>query len=89
MTSVSSETIWSTMIAARQLSSTYYTISTCLTDILHRYCEISLSQTNNLSSSLFNNLNQILSSSSASSTNLIDQSKLLAEYSNVLQNILK
>jgi hypothetical protein len=71
------------MIAARQLSVTYYTLSTCLTDLLHRYLEISSSQDNNISSSLFHNLDQTLFSSS------INQSKILDEYSNVLQNILK
>jgi hypothetical protein len=85
MASVSSETIWSSMIAARQLSVTYYTLSTCLTDLLHRYFEISSSQTNSTSSSVFHNLDQTLFSS-ITSTN---QSKLLDEYSNVLQNILK
>ncbi|CAF1090227.1 unnamed protein product [Rotaria sp. Silwood1] len=89
MTSVSSETIWSSMIAARQLSMTYYTLSTCLTDFLHRYVEISLSsspQTNNISSSLFHNLDKTLFSSSLTTTN---QSQLLDEYSNILLNILK
>jgi len=73
------------MIAARQLSTTYYTLSTCLTDLLHRYFEISSSQTNSISSSLFHNLEQTLFSSNTSTT----QSKLLDEYSNILQNILK
>jgi hypothetical protein len=73
------------MIAARQLSITYYTLSTCLTDLLHRYFEISSSsQTNNLSSSLFHNLDQTLFSSSTT-----NPSTLFDEYSNILQNILK
>ncbi|CAF2463107.1 unnamed protein product [Rotaria sp. Silwood2] len=90
MASVSSETIWSSMIAARQLSITYYTLSTCLTDFLHRYVEMSSSssspQTNNISSSLFHNLDKTLFTSSITS---INQSQLLDEYSNILLNILK
>ncbi|CAM2717276.1 unnamed protein product [Rotaria socialis] len=83
MASISSETIWSSMINARQLSITYYTLSTCLTDLLHRYVEIS--QTNKISSSLFHNLDQTLFSSVTPS----NQSKLSDEYSNILVNILK
>ncbi|CAF4426646.1 unnamed protein product, partial [Rotaria magnacalcarata] len=83
MVSISSETIWSSMINARQLSITYYTLSTCLTDLLHRYLKIS--QTNKISSSLFHNLDQTLFSSSVTPSN---QSKLLDEYSNILVNIL-
>ncbi|CAF0752178.1 unnamed protein product [Rotaria sordida] len=88
MASTSNETIWSSMVATRQLSMTYYTLSTCLTDFLHRYIEMSSSssQTNNISSSLFHNLDKILFSSSVTSTN---QSQLLDEYSNILLNILK
>jgi hypothetical protein len=71
---MTSEIIWSKMLAARQLSSNYFTILTCLTDILHRY-----SQT----SSVFNNLSQTLFSSS------VNQIKLINDYSNILQNILK
>lgn len=85
MSAPSSETIWSSMIAARQLSVTYYTLSTCLTDLLHRYFEITSSQTNSISSSLFHNLDQTLFSSNTST----NQSNLLNEYSNILQNILK
>ncbi len=81
MALVSSETIWSSMIASRQLSINYYTLSTCLTDLLHRYFEISSSQTNN---SLFHNLDQTLFSSSTT-----NPSTLFDEYSNILQNILK
>lgn len=89
MTSIASESIWSTMIAARQLSATYYTISTCLTDILHRYCDMISRENNDVSSSLLNNLYQTLFASSNLSINLSDQAKLLAEYANVLQTILK
>ena len=90
MALVSSETIWSSMIAARQYSVTYYTLSTCLTDLLHRYFEISSSQSNNLSSSLFHNLEQTLfSSSSTTTTTTTNLSKLSDEYTNILQNILK
>ncbi|CAF0943935.1 unnamed protein product [Adineta steineri] len=84
MTSVPSETIWSSMIAARQLSLNYYTLSTCLTDLLHRYIEISSSsQNNNVSSSLFHNLDRTLFSTTT------NPSKLSDEYSNIIHNILK
>jgi hypothetical protein len=63
------------MINTRQISSNYYTILTCLTDILHRYSQ---------NSSIFQNLSQTLYSSSS-----INQIKLLDDYSNILQNILK
>ncbi|UJR36982.1 hypothetical protein I4U23_029690 [Adineta vaga] len=86
MSTMPSETIWSSMISARQLSATFYTLSTCLTDLLHRYNEISSSQSNKiLSSTLFHNLDQTLFST-VPSTN---SSKLFDEYSNILQNILK
>jgi hypothetical protein len=71
---MTSENIWSKVLAVRQLSSNYFTILTCLTDILHRYSQ---------NSSIFNNLSQTLFSSS------IDQIKLLNDYSNILQNIFK
>lgn len=74
------------MLAARQLSVTYYTLSTCLTDLLHRYIEITSSQNNKISSSLFYSLDQTLFSSSITPAN---QSKLLDDYSNILVNILK
>ncbi|CAF1616575.1 unnamed protein product [Rotaria magnacalcarata] len=70
-----SENIWSTFITTRQISSDYYTISTCLTDLLHR-CS--------LNSTVFNNLSQTLFSSSS-----IDQIKLLNDYSNIVKTILK
>ncbi|CAF3332429.1 unnamed protein product [Rotaria socialis] len=70
-----SENIWSTFITTRQISSNYYTISTCLTDLLHR-CS--------LNSTLFYNLSQTLFSSSS-----IDQIKLLNDYSNIIKTILK
>ena len=73
------------MIAARQLSMTYYTLSTCLTDFLHRYFAMPSSEMTILSSSLFHNLDETLFSSVTSA----NQSKLLDDYSNVLQNILK
>lgn len=82
----SRESIWSSMLAARQLSVTYYTLSTCLTDLLHRYIEITSSQNNKISSSLFYSLDQTLFSSSITPAN---QSKLLDDYSNILVNILK
>lgn len=88
MASTSSVPIWSSMIAARQLSMTYYTLSTCLTDFLHRYFATSSSQTTTtitLSSSLFHNLDETFFSSS----NSTNQSKLLDDYSNIIQNILK
>ncbi|CAF3191853.1 unnamed protein product [Rotaria sp. Silwood2] len=71
---MTSENIWSRLITARQLSSNYYIISTCITDILYRYSQ---------NSSIFDNLSQALFSSS------VDQIKLLNDYSNILQNILK
>lgn len=86
MASIQSETIWLSMIAARQLSTTYYTLSTCLTDLLHRYLEMTSSENNSIPSSLFHDLDQTLFSSNNTS---INQSKLLDEYSNILQNILK
>jgi len=89
MTSTASENVWSTMIAVRQLSTTYYTISTCLADILHRYCEIITSTEHDVSSSLLNNLHQTLFSSSSTSNKLNDQSRLLGEYAQILQTILQ
>ncbi|CAF1205201.1 unnamed protein product [Rotaria sordida] len=72
---MTSENIWSRLISTRQLSSNYYIISTCLTDILYRCSSRNLS--------IFHNLSQTLFSSS------IDQIKLLNDYTNILQNILK
>ncbi|CAF1289946.1 unnamed protein product [Adineta ricciae] len=84
MSTMPSESIWSSMIAARQLSVTFYTLSTCLTDLLHRYSESALSQANKtLSSTLLHNLDQTLFSTTSNSSKLFD------EYSNVVQNILK
>lgn len=82
MTSVTSESVWSSMIAARQLSTTYYTLSTCLTDYLHRYFSQTTPSTIDVTSSLFHNLDEMLHSPQ-------EQSKLLDEYSNIIQNILK
>ncbi|CAF0949123.1 unnamed protein product [Adineta ricciae] len=84
MSTTPNESIWSSMIAARQLSVTFYTLSTCLTDLLHRYNESALSQANKtLSSALLHNLDQTLFSTSSNSSKLFD------EYSNILQNTLK
>ena len=89
MASTASETVWSTMIAVRQLSTTYYTISTCLADILHRYREMITSGEHDVSSPLLNNLHQTLFSPPSTSNKLNDQSRLLAEYANVLHTILQ
>ncbi|CAF1057149.1 unnamed protein product [Rotaria sp. Silwood1] len=71
---MTSENIWSRLNTARKISSNLYIIATCLSDILYRYSR---------NSSIFDNLSQALFSSS------IDQIKLLNDYSNILQNILK
>ena len=84
------ETIWSSMIAARQLSVTYCTISTCLTDLLRRYYERISNKSTDQPLSLLNGLYRTLFTSISPSTDKLNhQAKLLAEYASILQTILQ
>lgn len=89
-TKTENESIWSKLKSIRQLSATYFTISTCLSDVLHRYSEQTPTENNDCSSSSLDSLRRTLFSSP---TSISDEShsstELLADYSKNLQNALQ